>query len=107
LVLIFLSALNNQLSASSYNSDDDIDLRELWNAIWVGKWLILAITILFTIGSVLYALSVPDEYKSTVLLAPASSSSSSSLSKLAGQFGGLASLAGINLGGAGVVKIKL
>jgi len=72
----------------------------------VGKWLIIAITILFTIGSVLYALSVPDEYKSTVLLAPASSSSSSSLSKLAGQFGGLASLAGINLGGAGSSEDK-
>ena len=42
-----------------------------------------------------------NEYKSTVLLAPASSSSSSSLGKLAGQFGGLASLAGINLGGGG------
>jgi len=82
------------------SSSDEIDLRELWAAIWQGKWIILCLTAVFTAGSIYYALSIPDEYKSTAILAPASSSSSSSLSKLAGQFGGLASLAGVNLGGA-------
>jgi len=96
-----LSAMNAQLSTNAYSSDDEIDLRELWNAIWQGKWLIIGITSIFAVASVIYALSLPDEYKSTVLLAPASSSSSSSLSKLGGQFGGLASLAGINLGSGG------
>jgi uncharacterized protein involved in exopolysaccharide biosynthesis len=81
--------------------DDEIDLRELASAIWQGKWIIICITAIFSIASVFYALSVPDEYKSTVLLAPASSSGGSGLSKLAGQYGGLASLAGINLGGGG------
>ncbi|PCJ51163.1 MAG: LPS O-antigen length regulator [Gammaproteobacteria bacterium] len=93
--------MNAQLSTNAYSSDDEIDLRELWNAIWQGKWLIIGITSIFAVASVIYALSLPDEYKSTVLLAPASSSSSSSLSKLGGQFGGLASLAGINLGSGG------
>ena len=96
-----LSTLNPTLYAGVSDDSDEIDLRELWNAIWAGKWLIIGITSVFAIASVFYALSLPDEYKSTVLLAPASSSSSSSLSKLAGQFGGLASLAGINLGGGG------
>ena len=96
-----LSTLNPALYAGVSDSSDEIDLRELWNAIWSGKWLIIAITSVFALASVIYALSLPNEYKSTVLLAPASSSSSSSLSKLAGQFGGLASLAGINLGGGG------
>ncbi len=96
-----ISMMNAQNMSMQFQSDDEIDLRELWNVIWDGKWLIIAITTLFAIGAVLYALSVPNEYKSTVLLAPASSSSSSSLSKLAGQFGGLASLAGINLGAGG------
>jgi len=81
--------------------DDEIDLRELASAIWKGKWIILFITAIFSVASVFYALSIPDEYKSTVLLAPASSAGGSSLSKLAGQYGGLASLAGINLGGGG------
>jgi uncharacterized protein involved in exopolysaccharide biosynthesis len=79
--------------------DDEIDLRELASAIWQGKWIIICITALFSVASVFYALSVPDEYESTVLLAPASSSGGSGLSSLAGQYGGLASLAGINLGG--------
>lgn len=81
--------------------DDEIDLRELVSAIWQGKWIIVCITAIFAVSSVFYALSIPDEYKATALLAPASSSGSSSLSKLAGQYGGLASLAGINLGGGG------
>jgi len=96
-----ISAMNAQNLSMNFQSDDEIDLSELWDAIWDGKWLIIAITSVFAIGAALYALSVPNEYKSTTLLAPASSSSSSSLSKLAGQFGGLASLAGINLGAGG------
>ena len=99
--LSLLAARNSQLEADSFQSDDEIDLKELWQAIWSGKWLIIVITFIFSVGSVFYALSLPDEYKSTALLAPASTSSSSQLGKLAGQFGGLASLAGINLGGGG------
>ncbi len=96
-----LASRSQLLAPDSFQSDDEIDLKELWNAIWAGKWLIIGITFVFSVASVLYALSLPDEYKSTALLAPASSSSSSQLGKLAGQFGGLASLAGINLGGGG------
>ena len=96
-----LASRSQLLAPESFSSDDEIDLAELWRAIWKGKWLIVAITSVFALFSILYAINLPDEYKSTALLAPASSSSSSSLSKLAGQFGGLASLAGINLGGGG------
>jgi len=96
-----LSTLNPAPYTGVVDDSDEIDLKELWNAIWAGKWLIIGITFIFSVASVLYALSLPDEYKSTALLAPASSSSSSQLGKLAGQFGGLASLAGINLGGGG------
>jgi len=96
-----LASRSQFLAPDSFQSDDEIDLKELWNAIWQGKWLIIAITSVFALTSVLYALNLPNEYKSTALLAPASSSSSSQLGKLAGQFGGLASLAGINLGGGG------
>ncbi|MGX5173680.1 Wzz/FepE/Etk N-terminal domain-containing protein [Aliikangiella sp. IMCC44653] len=87
---------------SQTDSSDEIDLKELWNAIWQGKWLIMAVTGVFAIASVFYALSLPNEYKSTAILAPASQAGGAGgLAKLAGQFGGLASLAGINLGGAG------
>ncbi len=80
-------------------ADDEIDLRELFKAIWKGKWIIIATTVVFAIGSVLYSLSLPNIYKADALLAPAESSSGGGLSKMAGQLGGLAALAGVNLGG--------
>jgi len=78
--------------------EDEIDLRELFSIIWKGKWLIIAITFVFAIGSVAYALWLPNEYKATALVQPNDSGSGGKLASLAGQFGGLASLAGINLG---------
>ncbi|MEP7897584.1 Wzz/FepE/Etk N-terminal domain-containing protein, partial [Vibrio parahaemolyticus] len=32
---------------------DEIDLRELFKALWKGKWIIIATTFIFAIGSVL------------------------------------------------------
>ncbi|MCV5887362.1 Wzz/FepE/Etk N-terminal domain-containing protein, partial [Escherichia coli] len=73
---------------------------ELFKALWKGKWIIIATTLIFAIGSVLYALSLPNIYKADALLAPAESSNGGGLSKMAGQLGGLATLAGVNLGNA-------
>ncbi|KZY30506.1 MULTISPECIES: Wzz/FepE/Etk N-terminal domain-containing protein [unclassified Oleiphilus] len=86
---------------SSTGKSDEIDLQALLGAIWRGKMIVLLMTLLFSCSSVFYAISLPDKYRSVSILAPASGSSSSSLSQLAGQFGGLASLAGVNLGGNG------
>ncbi|ADN75279.1 lipopolysaccharide biosynthesis protein [Ferrimonas balearica DSM 9799] len=83
--------------------NDEIELRELFSAIWAGKWLVIAITSVFVVASVALALYLPNIYKSEALLAPASSEQAGGLAGLAGQFGGLASLAGINLGGGGGV----
>jgi uncharacterized protein involved in exopolysaccharide biosynthesis len=84
--------------------DDEIDLRELFFVIWQGKWLIIAITAVFAIGSVVFAINQPNIYKSEALLAPADAEQGGGgLAALAGQFGGLASMAGINLGGKGGV----
>lgn len=79
-------------------ADDEIDLRELFKALWQGKWIIIAVTFVFAVGSVLFALSQPNIYKADTLLAPAESSGSGGLAKMAGQLGGLATLAGVNLG---------
>ncbi|ABM24304.1 lipopolysaccharide biosynthesis protein [Shewanella sp. W3-18-1] len=81
--------------------DDEIDLRELFSVIWQGKWRIIGITAVFAIASVGLALYLPNIYKSEALLAPASEEQGGGLSALASQFGGLASLAGVNLGGKG------
>ena len=79
--------------------DDEIDLRQLFANLWAGKWLIIAVTFLFAAGGVAYALYKPNIYQASVLLAPASEESG--MSGISGQLGGLASLAGINLGGGG------
>ena len=77
--------------------DDEIDLRELWEALWQGKVQIAAITSVFAIAAIIIALMLPNIYRSEALLAPAEESQGGGLAALAGQFGGLASIAGINL----------
>ncbi len=90
-------AMNAQNMSMQFQPDDEIDLYELWKVIWDGKMQIVKITFVFAIVSVIFALSIPNEYKSTAVLLPVSSSNNSSFAKLAGQFGGLASLTGVNL----------
>lgn len=80
-------------------ADDEIDLKQLFLTIWQGKWLIIALTALFTLAGIGYALKQPNVYQAEATLSPASSKSGG-LSALAGQFGGLASLAGVSLGGS-------
>ena len=87
---------NNAQNDTQY--DDEIDLRELFGVLWAGKIKIIAITAVFAIASIIYALSVPNQYKATALLAPAQSSGGG-LSGALGQLGGLASLAGVSIGG--------
>ena len=78
--------------------DDNVDLRELFAVLWTGRIKIVAITAIFAIVSLIYALSVPNQYKATALLSSADSSGGG-LSGALGQLGGLASLAGVSLGG--------
>ncbi len=83
---------------ASVAPSDEIDLRELWNILWQGKLLIVAITAVFAVGSVFFALSLPNVYQSTTLLTPSEDSQGGGISRMAGKLGGLASLAGVNLG---------
>ena len=86
--------INNSKVLSDF--EGEIDLREVFAVLWSGKIKILVITLIFAISSVFYALSVPNQYKATALLAPAQSEPSG-LSGALGQIGGLASLAGVNI----------
>jgi uncharacterized protein involved in exopolysaccharide biosynthesis len=83
---------------------DEIRLKELFSAIWAGKWSIIATTFLFSVVAIFYALSLPNVYKSEVTLAPAGESGGLNIP---GQLGGLAALAGVNLGGKGGDKTAL
>lgn len=87
--------------------DDEIDLRELFRVLWAGKWLIGGITIAATLIAVIVALMLPNIYRAEALLAPNDQESAGGLSALAAQYGGLASLAGINIGSGSTDKIAL
>ena len=78
--------------------DDEIDLKELFAALWDGKPIISVITGIAAAISVIVALSLPNIYTASALLAPAENSGGG-LSGLMKQYGGLASRAGVSLPG--------
>lgn len=91
---------NDTMGLAAY--DDEIDLRELFSVLWEGKLSIVFVTALSAVISVSIALYLPNKYMSEALLAPrVDGGAGGSLSQLASQYGGLASLAGINIGGLG------
>jgi len=83
----------NQMIADSLNPK--FSLYEIFKAILEKKLLIFTCTSIFTIGSIIYALSLPNLYKSEAILIP--SSATNEISGSLQQLSGLASLAGINL----------
>ena len=89
--------MQNELNSTD-QYDDEIDLRELFSVLWDGKKLIVGITAVFALVAVFYALSIPNQYRATALVSPAEGSGGG-LSDALGQLGGLASLAGVSIGG--------
>jgi uncharacterized protein involved in exopolysaccharide biosynthesis len=86
-------------SNESY-SDQDINVQELIGVIWAQKFLILLVTLFSGIGSVIYSLSLQNEYTSQTMLTLAGQEvQASSMGSSSGQISSLASLAGISLGG--------
>ncbi|EIZ0687099.1 TPA: LPS O-antigen length regulator [Vibrio parahaemolyticus] len=94
-------------SEMSNLSNNEVDIIDLIKALWRGKWLIIASTVIFALGSILFALSQPNIYQADALLAPTETSNGGGLSKMAGQFGGLAALAGVNLSGGDSSQTEL
>lgn len=76
--------------------EDEIDLRELFIALWRGKFWIVGITFIAVVISVFVALGLPNIYRSEALVA-VDEEGSGGLAGLASQYSGIASLAGISL----------
>lgn len=91
----------NEFAMQPY-ADDEIDLKELFSVLWAGKLQIIAVTVVAAVIAVAVALYMPNIYKSEAVLAPVSSDSGG-LGGMASKLGGLASLAGVSLGGGGSV----
>jgi uncharacterized protein involved in exopolysaccharide biosynthesis len=79
--------------------DEALDLTALSRKIWQGRWLIIGVTAAFTVTSAVLVLSLPSWYRAEVLLSPVRAKSATDLASPLASLGGLASLAGITLGG--------
>ncbi len=91
-----------------YQEEDELSLIDLWNIVWKRKWLWLTLGPLVGVIGIFYALSQPEIYRAEATLAPASEEDGSGgLAALAGQFGGLASIAGIDLGNSGGIETAM
>ena len=75
--------------------EEEIDLVEVIRKLWNNRKLILKITIVFMVLGVLVALFSPKEYTAGCTMVPQSGDK-----KMGGNLSGLASMVGINLGGA-------
>ena len=90
-----------RLEKEEFQKYDDIDLIALFKVAWVAKGKIISLTCIAAILSIFYALSLPNIYKSEVLLTTVDSHSTGNASIGASGLGGLASLAGVSLGSSG------
>lgn len=84
--------------SARYEKSDEIDLRELFLILWRARWLIIGCTVFAGLLAAGISATMPNIYRAQVLLAPAEEASGGGLAALAGQLGGLASLAGVNIG---------
>jgi uncharacterized protein involved in exopolysaccharide biosynthesis len=78
----------------------DVGMRDLLELLWGFRRTIAVVGCLCGVLAATYALLAASWYRADVLLAPAESKSTQGLSAQLGSLGGIASLAGINLGGA-------
>lgn len=89
-------------------ADDEIDLFALLDTLMQKKWLILAITLLSTSLATTLAFLMTPKYEAKVIASFAEEGKSAGgLGALSAQFGGLAEMAGVNLGGGGSSDAKI
>jgi len=83
------------MNKNQKRESDQIDLLYFLSIVWQDRWRVLKITIIFTLLGLVLALITPNTYTAkSIFIAQSSGDKSSS-----GSLGGLASLAGVNLGG--------
>lgn len=86
---------------------EGIDLWVVFSTLWKGKWIIASLTFLAGVTAVVFTLLMPNVYRSETLLAPAEESNSAGLMAIASQLGGIASLAGVDIGKVEATKMTI
>jgi len=80
--------------------DDEINLLDYWRILMRFKWFIIFTTLVGGGGTLYFAFQMTPIFRAQLTMAPVGEDKGTA-SALAGQFGGLASLAGINIGSGG------
>lgn len=80
--------------------EDEISLLDIIRIIARYRYFIVVISLICTLFGAWFAFTTTAVYRAETLLAPSQKESKGGLSSLGGQLGGLASMAGISLGGA-------
>lgn len=75
------------------NLNDEIDLSEIFKKVYSSKYLIISITLVFSLASIFYSLSIKEIYTSKMIVEEVSSNDSY---REPASFGGLSSLAGLS-----------
>ncbi|MFY0600330.1 MAG: hypothetical protein JXR03_11725 [Cyclobacteriaceae bacterium] len=78
--------------------EDEIDLMELVKVVWSKRLFIIKIVGIFAVIGLVFAIVAPDEFESSCTLIPEAADSGAGIG---GSLGGLAALAGVNIGDAG------
>ena len=85
--------------------DGGLDLIQLLSLLWRGKLIISLTCVMFVVGAIIYALSLPNLYRSTIVLSPTEEVLGGG--GLPSGLGGIASLAGIDLGSGQSSKLGI
>jgi uncharacterized protein involved in exopolysaccharide biosynthesis len=90
--------------------ESEVTILSVVRRLWPKRWAIAGITLVFVVASGIAAWTLPKEYEAKITISPTSSPAGGGqlggLGGLASQFGGLASLAGISLGGENSKKAE-
>jgi len=84
---------------TDYMAEDEINLLDYWRILVEYKKLILLVSLICLAVSAFIAFTSEDIFRGETTITPVSDDSTGGLSGIANQFGGIAALAGINLGG--------
>lgn len=87
---------NTNLQQQNNFEEEEIDILALVMRLWEKKWFIIKVTCVFAVLGVFVAIFSPKEYTASCVVVPETKGGAFS----GGSLGGLAAMAGINLGGA-------
>ncbi len=85
---------NNSIQQQNNFQEEEIDIMALIVRLWEKKWFIVKVTCVFAVLGVFVAIFTPKEYTASCVVVPETKGGAFSASSL----GGLAAMAGINLG---------